>query len=261
MQSISVFGFTLYKLMFYFFIYAFIGWCCEVAYAGVELGKFVNRGFLNGPLCPIYGFGAVIVVVCLTPFKENLFFLFVSSVILTSLLELLAGFILEKLFKTRWWDYSDTPFNIGGYICLKFSLLWGLACVFVMQIVHPAVNSLISIIPSLAGNILLAVFSAIFLTDMILTFVTAAKLTIRIKRLQHIGDAIRKSSDNIGGVISKEAIELKEKYKLLSSKNKLLEKRLLKAFPNMKSIKYSGALDVIKIQLKEKKLNEKKNKK
>ena len=107
----------MYRYLWSFFAYAFLGWCMEVSFAALTSGRFVNRGFLNGPVCPIYGCGAVIVLFCLEPLKDHLFWLFVGSVILTSALEWLTGFVLEKIFHERWWDYSDMPFNLGGYIC------------------------------------------------------------------------------------------------------------------------------------------------
>ena len=121
----------MYRFLWIFFIYAFLGWCTEVSYAALVSGRFVNRGFLNGPVCPIYGLGVVLVMACLEPFRDNLLLLFVCSVLLTSLLEWITGFVLEKLFHQRWWDYSNEPFNLGGYVCLRFSIAWGLACVFV----------------------------------------------------------------------------------------------------------------------------------
>ena len=113
-----------YEVLWIFIIYAFIGWCAEVSYAAVNRGIFVNRGFLNGPYCPIYGCGVVIVVTVLMPLKDNLFLLFVGSVVLTSVLEYITGFLLEKVFHNKWWDYSNLPFNLHGYICLKFSIYW-----------------------------------------------------------------------------------------------------------------------------------------
>ena len=103
----------LYHFVWLFFIYAFLGWCTEVSYAALVTGKFVNRGFLNGPVCPVYGFGAVIILAALTPLADNLLLLFLGSMALASALEWLTGFALEKLFHQRWWDYSDQPFNLS----------------------------------------------------------------------------------------------------------------------------------------------------
>ena len=121
----TVCGFSLYQTLAYFLIYSCLGWCLEVVYAAVTTGKLVNRGFLNGPVCPIYGFGMIIVLYALTPLVDNTLLLYLGGVILPSVLELVGGWALYKLYRTRWWDYSDYPFNIGGYICLEFCLLWG----------------------------------------------------------------------------------------------------------------------------------------
>ena len=110
-------GFSLYQILAFFLIYSCLGWCLEVIYAAVSTGQLVNRGFLNGPVCPIYGFGMIIVLFTLSPLADNLLLLYIGGVILPSVLELAGGWALYKLYHTRWWDYSDFPFNIGGYIC------------------------------------------------------------------------------------------------------------------------------------------------
>lgn len=143
---------TFYEVVWIFLIYAFIGWCTEVSYATLDVGKFVNRGFLNGPYCPIYGIGVLVVVVILTPLKNSLLILFIGSFVLTSVLEYITGYVLEKVFHNKWWDYSDKPFNIKGYVCLKFSILWGLACSFIMLVIHPIVMGFIHIIPKNSRN-------------------------------------------------------------------------------------------------------------
>ena len=155
----------LYRFVWMFFIYAFLGWCTEVSYAALVTGKFVNRGFLNGPVCPVYGFGVVIVLTCLTPLANNLPLLFLGSVVLTSALEWLTGFVLEKLFHQRWWDYSDQPFNLSGYVCLRFSVAWGFACLFVVKLLHPTVLLFIRLIPQILGVVLLALMGAVMAAD------------------------------------------------------------------------------------------------
>lgn len=96
-----------YTLCWVFLIYGFLGWCCEVIFAGVNQGKFVNRGFLNGPICPIYGCGMLLVLLILWPLRHRLLLLFIGSVALCTLLEYIVGFLLEKLFHQKWWDYSN----------------------------------------------------------------------------------------------------------------------------------------------------------
>ena len=185
----------MYQFLCIFFIYAFLGWCTEVSYAALQTGKFVNRGFLNGPVCPIYGFGVVIIIACLTPLKKNLLLLFLGSVVLTSLLELATGFVLEKLFHQRWWDYSNDPFNLGGYICLKFSLMWGLGTVTVVRLVHPALYDLFLWIPRRLGVGLEVVLTLIFLADLAATVVTVMGLERDLKELHELAGTLRRGSD------------------------------------------------------------------
>ena len=167
---------NLYQAAWIFLIYAFLGWCCEVAFAAVNKGKFVNRGFLNGPVCPIYGFGMLIVVTALWRLKGNLILLFLGSAALTTALEFVTGWVLEKFFHDKWWDYSDMPFNIKGYICLKFTVLWGLAASFVVGAVHRFVYMIIIKTPIVPGLTLLSVFAAAFITDFVITVTELAKL-------------------------------------------------------------------------------------
>ena len=167
---------TFYDLLWYFTIYSFLGWCSEVIFATVTTGKFVNRGFLNGPVCPIYGFGMSLVLLVLLPFSDNIPLLFIGGALLTSAIELVGGWALKKIFHTTWWDYSDQPFNLGGYICLKFSILWGLCVVVVIRIVHTAIASFVHWIPFMLGAILVGIFIALFITDTIVTVLTIRKL-------------------------------------------------------------------------------------
>lgn len=242
-------GFTLYELCFYFAVYAFLGWCVEVSFCTVTTGGFTNRGFLHGPVCPIYGFGVVIVVLCLTPLQNNLLFLFAGSVLLTSLLEYVTGFVLEKVFHSKWWDYSDLPFNLHGYICLKFSLLWGAACVLVMKVIHPLISGLIHKIPSLLGHAALAVVLALFLADFISTVVVILKLNTRLRQISLISQKLRECSDAMGETISEETMELKEKFDKLLSQRSVFQNRILKAFPDIKSLRYDEALSQLKERL------------
>ncbi len=136
-----------FQILWYFYIYGFLGWCSEVAFAAVAHGKFVNRGFVNGPICSIYGFGVMSVLLVLGPLKSSLWLLFGGSVLFTSAIEYLTGWVLEKVFHDKWWDYSKRPLNIKGYVCLEFSVLWGLACVFVVDVFQPLVAKVVDLIP------------------------------------------------------------------------------------------------------------------
>ena len=201
----------LYRFLWIFFIYAFLGWCTEVSYAALVTGRFVNRGFLNGPVCPVYGFGVVIVLACLTPLADNLFVLFLGSVVLTSILEWLTGFVLEKLFHQRWWDYSDQPFNLSGYVCLRFSVAWGLACVFVVKLLHPTILGLVRLIPHFAGAVLLALMAAVIGADLAATVSTVAKLNRRLAQIDELAAKIKEASDEFGENLAERVLDAAER--------------------------------------------------
>ena len=207
-----------YELVWIFIIYAFIGWCAEVSFAAVDNGKFVNRGFLNGPYCPIYGCGVVIVVAVLTPIKESLFVLFLGSMLLTTVLEFLTGFILEKVFHNKWWDYSDKPFNIMGYVCLKFSILWGLACTFIMKVLHPSIYKFITIIPHVLGIILLSIIMTAFFIDLGVTVSIILKFNKRLKLMDEVAQKMHQLSDEIGENIYEGVTTVKEKSEEVQDK-------------------------------------------
>ena len=200
-----------YHLLWFFFVYAFLGWCAEVGYAATKTGKFVNRGFLNGPWCPVYGFGVVIVLGCLEPLSGNLPLLFLGSVALTSALEWLTGFALEKLFHQRWWDYSDEPFNLTGYICLRFSLMWGFACLFVVKLLHPTVVLAVDLLPRPLGWVLLAGLCAALGVDLAATVSAIARLNRRLVLLDELAGRIREASDDLGEDLADRVLDAAER--------------------------------------------------
>ena len=210
--------YTFTHILAFFMFYAFAGWCTEVIYKTTQTGKFVNRGFLNGPLCPIYGVGVIIVILCLTPLQDNLLLLYIGSFLLTSALEFVTGFVLEKVFHQKWWDYTEDPFNIMGYVCLGFSLIWGLACVFVMKIVQPIVLDVIAKIPHTVQTVIFIVFYGLMAADLIITVAALAKVKKQMRlandldhMLNRIAEAVgtRLSSGTIKGM--NEFAEIKEK--------------------------------------------------
>ncbi|MDL2325293.1 hypothetical protein LJC61_09165 [Ruminococcaceae bacterium OttesenSCG-928-A16] len=275
-------GFSLYQVLWFFLLYSFIGWCSEVIFKSVSTGKFVNRGFLNGPVCPIYGFGAVAVVLLLHPVQQNLFFLFVGSVLVTSVLELITGYVLNVLFHTKWWDYSEKPLNIGGYICLQFSLVWGLACVLLIRVIHPLIDGFVQIIPRTIGQVLLLVAMAILLADVIVTVAAITKLNRSLGAITEIANSIHKRSDKLAESIGNTAISAADRINLEEQRQKLttqldeskgrvmaavdegheklnsaldslkasrISRRLLKAFPNMQNRQHGKALEELKKRL------------
>lgn len=186
---------TLYQIFWFFMLYAFLGWCAEVAFVAVNTGELVNRGFLNGPVCPIYGAGMVLVLLFTAPLADNLLFLFLGGMVLASALECATGWALKRLFHTSWWDYSDKPFNLGGYICLSFSILWGLGVVGVVRLLHPVLAGLVAAVPRRLGLAMMGPVSLVFLADAAVTVQTIIGFDRSLGELERLAAALHKGSD------------------------------------------------------------------
>lgn len=233
MKNIYLCGYSLYQLLLCFYIYAFFGWITEVIFHTLKTGKFINRGFLNGPVCPIYGCGVTVILLALAPTGGNVAAVFLISAALTTALEFITGFVLEKFFHKKWWDYSKEPFNVKGYICLRFSVIWGLACTFVFMIIQPLIIRFINWLPDLAGYVSIGLFTASLITDLVFTVLQILKLNERFKLIEKLNAEMRKSSDRIGEAVSditENTVKRLERIKAAVKKS-----RLAKAFPSLKN--------------------------
>lgn len=211
------------ELIFIWFIYAFLGWIVETTYVSVPAGHFVERGFLRGPIIPIYAFGAFIVLYILMPYGTHPIYIFILGTLATSTLEYITSFILEKLFNMSWWDYSNQKFNINGRICLKNSILFGLLSVVLVLWINPLIVSFTKSLDQNIVNTLVPILVGITLIDLGLTLSNILGLSKRIKEdiRSHIkkGEArlLRifpdlKSNSNIH-IISELRTYLKDKYR------------------------------------------------
>ena len=188
-------AYTLSQYVCFFFVYSILGWCVEVAFAAVNTRQLVNRGFLNGPACPVYGFGMVGLLAVLGPWQSNITVVFVVAAVLATLVELVAGVALYKLFHTRWWDYTKFRGNLGGFICPRFSLLWGLGGIIMVRLVHPPVAAAVQAVPPLALAVADGVLTVVFAVDVGISFAQAAGLERRLERLKDFSAAMRRLSD------------------------------------------------------------------
>ncbi|MGC4020179.1 MAG: putative ABC transporter permease [Muricomes sp.] len=211
MERTIIMAMNLYYMSLYFFIYGFLGWCAEVGFAAFKEQRFVNRGFLNGAICPIYGVGVMAVTALLAPFKENLMLLYILSVLLVTFLEGITGWTLDKIFHNKWWDYTDQPFNIGGYICLGFSLVWGVACVAIMVFIHPLIHKLLTLIPHTAGIALITLLGITMFADLYVTASAIFKFNKRLSSMERIAKELHEISDSIGEDIYEGVILAMEK--------------------------------------------------
>lgn len=187
MWEARFFGFEFYFLVYNFFLYSFCGWIYESTLVSIQHKTWVNRGFLNGPIVPIYGAGATAVYLFLSGIPDEPVLIFVIGMLVATVLEYLTSYVMEKLFHAKWWDYSNYKYHFQGRICLLASLLWGFLSLLMMDVLQPFMNSVIASIPRRAGEI-------------------AARLH-----------------------------SFMQKYEKRAELGNIIEKRLLRAFPTMKS--------------------------
>ena len=210
-------GMTYYQICWYFLIYSFGGWALEVVYHAVACGKVINRGFLNGPVCPVYGFGVLSVFAMMNTFQgsgyqlnDGMIFLF--GVILATAVELIAGWLLDVCFHARWWDYSDKPLNFHGYICLEFSLIWGVAILLVVKVFQSFVEHHTSAhAPSIVGWMVVAILYALYLADLMVTVAVIQGLNRKLTRLDTIRANMRVISDKISDSLATTTIDTVQK--------------------------------------------------
>ena len=271
------------KTVYWFFLYGCIGWCVEVVYAAVKEHKLVNRGFLCGPICPIYGFGMVGLVysVQLIPLPDSgsmsAVSIFFIGMVLTTAIELVGGWVLYKLYHIRWWDYSKMKYNLGGYICPQFSLLWGLGSVLMIKVVHPLLARGSNPMPFRVMLILDIVLLILFVVDVIVSTAAAIGLNKYLSEIDELRARLRVTSDKLTTVLGTGAMtadtvldeqklqlalaklegrentaelraeatarvaELREKLAAVD-RHPLSIRRLLRAFPDMKSLNYAETL-------------------
>lgn len=233
---------TFTTMLFLFLLYSFIGWSQEVILGLFQHKRFINRGFLIGPICPIYGFGAVFMTLTLTQYKEHPIVVFVMAVVVCSILEYLTSYIMEKVFNNRWWDYSDMKFNINGRICLEFASAFGFGALLMMYLINPFAIPIIESIPLNIRGIILSIIAMIISFDMFISFGV-------IVQLKHISENIKSDSTEI---ISKKVKEI------LLTKN-IIYQRLRYAFPDMQ-IKNTRAILKEKLNAQKEKLKIQKEK-
>lgn len=195
------------KTLYWFFLYGFIGWGVEVVYAAAKTHKLVNRGFLCGPICPIYGFGMVglIYSVSLIPMPDSgsmsAVAIFFIGMILTTAIELVGGWALFKIYHIRWWDYSNMKFNLGGYICPQFSLLWGLGSVLMIKVVHPLLARGSSPMPFNIMLIVDVVLLVLFVVDVAASTAAAIGLNKYLREIDELRAKLRVTSDKLTTVL------------------------------------------------------------
>lgn len=206
-----------------FIIYAVAGWICEVTLQLIQKHKLADRGFLIGPYCPIYGCGAILITLCLTPFNEHPIGLFILAMVLCGSLEYATSFIMEKAFNARWWDYSNMRFNINGRICLETLVPFGIAGLLIIYVFNPFLISMIGLMGENVLNITSIAILVIFVADVIVS----SKIIYNFK----------KTNKEVSQQESKDSTEIiSEKVREILRNKSFLNRRLIEAFPDFTTI-------------------------
>ncbi|MCM1524382.1 MAG: putative ABC transporter permease [Ruminococcus sp.] len=271
MHVIPYIDYSLYELFLIFCFWSFIGWCIEVVDMAYETGDYQNRGFLNMPICPIEGFGMIMVIIFFKEIKNTVIPLFIASTILCTAFELLVGLGMEKIFHARWWDYSHMKFNYKGYICLRNSLFFGGGCVLCVRVVELFVEKVINALPEKIGLAIVIIMAVLIAVDTVSSFSAALNLSRRIKRLDEISERLLTFSVKTGKRLAAGTLKVKNNVeyaaeqlqyteenrdeqseklrnefdRLLSERNTKTE-RLLKAFPRIDAGKYTNSLNLLR---------------
>lgn len=207
-----------------FYIYSILGWIMETTLMSIQSKKFVDRGFLIGPYCPIYGFGGLTITLYLTQYKDNIVTVFFLSVTICSILEYFTSYLMEKIFKARWWDYSERKFNLNGRICGENAIAFGIVSLLVLYFLNPAIENILARINPTFVYIITVMGLIIFTIDTIISCNIVSKL-------RDTASSISETTKDVTTDISKMV-----KNTLIDNK-KIFQKRLMNAFPNSNLVK------------------------
>lgn len=300
MWDMHIFNIKFITVFYNFFIYAFLGWIYESVYVSIVKRNWVNRGFLNGPVIPLYGAGATLIYMVFWQYRENLFLIFAGGMLLATVLEYLTSLVMELIFHAKWWDYSDMKYNYHGRICLGVSVFWGILSVLVIELLQPHVLKLMEFIPERQGEYIGYLIFTLLLGDLTFTVVHTVQLNSMLADLQRIKQEfsdyiestklygtreewkIKLSNFKISDLLeniklsieenkeklielnrNREGFEIKKfradierhvkdylcKFHSRTGMTSLVQKRLLKAFPNVRFIKREDALKDLKERL------------
>lgn len=260
------------RVFFLFLAYSFVGYIAEVLYCSLREHRFINRGFLLGPVCPIYGFGAILVIYLLLPWRDTYARLFFATVIITSILEYVSSFILEKLFKTKWWDYSTYKFNINGRVCLQNSLLFGVMGVLCVHFLHPIIMKLIFLLSNTQATWIARFLFAISLCDLCWTLhrlLDFNEVTTKLREQAQIwkehyekeswfhGENFATMLQSLQDKVKRDKTEFNQKFILRLNQATQRHKELelwLKKFPSMKSLHNDIIIEHIRMQVYKRKM-------
>lgn len=245
-----MYTYTWYQWLLFFFIYCFVGWVFESTYVSVKKKQFVNRGFLHAPLLPLYGSGAIVILLVSIPVKHQWYLVFLFGALAATALEYVTGVAMEAMFKVRYWDYSHQKFNFQGQICLSSTIAWGALSVLLTEVIHKPVERLVlERIPATAEIAAVIIIFAGFAADTAVSFADAWKLRSLLEKLTELKADIEALQKHL------EAASAKKLEELLALKEERLAwikgHSILKRNPSAVSKKFNDAMLEYKKRLDE----------
>ena len=257
---------NIFNLLTYFIIYSIAGWVLESVYRSFCEKKLINTGFLYGPFCPIYGIGAIIMFLFLEKFQGRFLILFLISFLVLSIWEYIVGVFLEKIFKTRYWDYSNQKINIKGRVCLFNSICWGVLGVLFIMYIHPYIEKNVELLNPYTLRIVIYIISVIVLVDAIVSIIKTKNIKLALQKVEELNNQIKEKIEEIKKINNKNIkADIVENMQntveaLKKKKNRLYRSlyrrvyRLKKAFPDIQSKEITEILSKkIELVKKEKK--------
>lgn len=240
----------LFNILTYFVIYSFLGWVMESIVRSIAEKKLINTGFLVGPMCPIYGIGAMIMLLFLDRFENNIPLLFIVSIVVLTIWEYLVGVLLETIFKTKYWDYSDQKFNFQGRVCLTNSICWGILGVLFVKGIHPAIIKLLEKVNIHILHYAIFIIAIVAIVDMIVSVIKVKNIKVTLEKIEELNKEIKEKLKEVKKLTkeTEEASKKLEKGKnsenvkaivesLKKKRNRIIRRlyrnvyRLKKAFP------------------------------
>ena len=196
-----------FEILTYFLIYSFLGWVIESIFRSIIEKKIINTGFLKGPICPIYGIGALIMSFVLDGLSNNLICLFVASMIILTIWEYIVGVFLEKTFHTKYWDYSDHKINFQGRICLTNSIYWGILGVVFVKYIHPFMQEIIERVNIDVLHFVITITSIVFVVDVITSIVKVKNIKPALERIEELNNEIKEKLAEIKSIRNEKSTE------------------------------------------------------
>ena len=257
-----MYEYSIIQWLFFFYFYCFFGWCFESTYVSIKSKRFVNRGFMRGPFLPLYGSGAIMMLLVSKPFQEHIFLVYIAGCIGATVLEYVTGVVMEALFKVRYWDYSNQPFNFQGHICLGSSLAWGFLTIAMTEFIHKPVERFVISVPSGILTPVTLVLTALICADFALAFKAAMDLRDVLVKMEKAKEELMHIQKRLDVMIALTNEDIESRVEDLKESVEDLKENIENKLENLKKqsqLKPSAYLESVKEELLELRIKYRRN--